>query len=129
MIANSGGQAGRQLSVVKMSSEFVPQSDIDGYMAYLKDVVIPKYLGADGILAITVLRRSLVAYEEITFMSNWVSGEHLVNFVASNPAVDPSRPGFVAIQRDEPRIHQVVMEARAVADQNQERNLQEGNLG
>jgi len=113
-----------------MSSEFVPQSDIDRYLAHLKAVVVSKYLEADGILAVTVLQRSLVAYDEITLMSTWASGEHLANFMASNPAVDPIQAGFVSIQRDQPRVHQLVMDiSRAVTDQSQERTSQKGNVG
>lgn len=85
------------------------QSHVEAYSKKLLQTVIPAYQAAPGLLAIAVLRRSLVGYEEIATVTTWQSEEHMQKFCESSSAT--SQTG-ASIQREPPQLYQVLFNAR-----------------
>lgn len=84
------------------------QSHAEPYLRKLLDAVIPAYQTASGLLAMVVLRRSLVAYEEIATVTTWQSAAHMQKFCESSPATSHSG---VLPPREPPQLYQVVFDA------------------
>jgi hypothetical protein len=94
--------------IVRIASVFVMQPHAEAYLNRLLEAVIPAYQATPGLSALTVLRRSLVGYEEITTVTTWQSEQHMQSFYESTPV---SSPSGVLIQRDPPHVYQVVFDA------------------
>lgn len=84
------------------------QSHAEPYLKRLLDAVIPAYQAAPGLLAIEVLRRSLVGYDEILTVTTWQSEEHMQSFC--EPSFETSYSGALT-QRESPQIYQIVFDA------------------
>jgi heme-degrading monooxygenase HmoA len=94
--------------IVRIASVFVMQSHVEAHLKRLLEGVIPAYQAAPGLLTISVLRRSLVGYEEITTVTTWQSEEHMQKFCESNPL--PSQYG-VFHEKEPPHVYQIVFNA------------------
>jgi len=84
------------------------ESHAEAYLKRLLEAVIPSYRAVPGLTAIKVLRRPLVAYEEISILTTWKSEEHMRKFSEPNPV---SSPDSALIQREPPHIYQLVLDA------------------
>lgn len=84
------------------------ESHAEAYLKRLLEAVVPICQAAPGLSALTVLRRSLVGYEEIAIVTTWESEEHMQSFSESSAL---SSPCSVLIQREPPHVYQIVFEA------------------
>lgn len=84
------------------------QSHVDAYLSHLLDTIVPEFQSVPGLLAIKVLRRSLVAYEEITMITTWKSGERIPSFRGLTAAAIPE---IAVLERESPHDYEVVFDA------------------
>lgn len=98
----------RSSGIVRIASVFVPQSHGDFYLQHLLDTAVPAYQAAPGLLAILVLKRSLVAYDEITTITTWRSTEHMRNCCESSAVTTTSA---ALLEREPPHVYQVIFDA------------------
>jgi hypothetical protein len=96
--------------VAQVTSVFVPQSHVDTYLERLLEIAMPMYKATTSVSAIMVLRRSLVAYEEVITITTWQSIEKMKGFQTDFP-IKELVPGAVLIQREPPHLYQVVVDA------------------
>lgn len=93
---------------VRIASVFVMESHVEAYLTRLLETVIPAYQEAPGLSAITVLRRSLVGYEEISTITSWQSEEHMRWFFEAEPV---SSTKGISVQGKPPNVYQLVFDA------------------
>jgi len=84
------------------------QSHVDGYLKRMLTNVMPEYQGAEGLLTVMILRRSLVGYEEITTITTWHSREYMQSFFESKVGTTSNA---VLIQREPAHDFDVVFHA------------------
>jgi heme-degrading monooxygenase HmoA len=84
------------------------QSHVDDYLKRMLDYIIPEFQAAQGLLAIKILRRRLVGYEEVTTITTWQSGEQMRCFCEST---DFTSPGDALLQREPPHVYDLVFDA------------------
>lgn len=94
--------------IVRIGSVFVIQSHAEAYLKWLLEKIIPGYQAAPGFSAIVVLRRSLVAYEEITTITMWQSAEQMQSF--ANQCLKSGFDG-VLLQREQPHVYELIFHA------------------
>ena len=75
--------------IVQISSIAIAKSEIGEHLRRLQRDVIPAYEAALGIVSIQLLRRSLVAYDELLTISVWESEDVLVRFLETLPLGEP----------------------------------------
>jgi len=93
--------------IVQISSIAVAKAKTGEYLERLQRDAIPAYEAALGIVSIQLLRRSLVAYDELLTLSVWESEEALTRFLERPPLTDA--PSDLRGIESEPRIYQLVV--------------------
>ena len=99
------------MGIIRVSSVFVLQSDVERFLAQLLDSGVRSYLNADGLLTIIVLRRSLVAYAEIMLLSTWQSDKQMKNVFESGTIVNEGfGTGVVSVRTEPPNVYDLVID-------------------
>jgi len=92
--------------IARFWSVVVHRSDVDIFLEYVENTVIPIYEAADGLVRVEVLRRSMVSYEEVLTVSFWRSEQNLRRLAISEPATDNIKEKYGAIPL-EPRTYEI----------------------
>jgi heme-degrading monooxygenase HmoA len=73
----------------------VPLSVFTLYLEYVQGSEIPSYEAAPGLISVSLLQRSLVAYIEFMIISSWRSEEAMKPFVKKQLSADRAKNEYV----------------------------------
>jgi hypothetical protein len=91
--------------IVWISSDYVMCAQLDAHLNDVRLNLIPAYLSASGLISVCLLRRQLLAYDEVVIISSWESRAALEIFCES---AKPPSPSECATIRKEPVILEVL---------------------
>ena len=94
--------------IVQISSVVVPQSNLNDYLDHVRHNEILSYAAAPGLVSVSLLQRSFVAYVEVMTVSSWRSLEAMQKFAENLRFCANARVEYDSIQLD-PRAYEVVV--------------------
>jgi hypothetical protein len=92
--------------IVRICSDFVASDNVEAYLQELRRTIVPLYSSSPGLVSVSVLRRQLVAYGEISVGSTWESQDAMNDFYLHKPSLQPGLQHCVL--RGQPITYDVV---------------------
>src|SRR6516165_8885447 len=94
---------------LRISAVFVPCAQCEKYSEHLRTQIIPNYEQAEGLISVTIVRRTLVAYWEFAVISTWRSERAMTSFIEDETSMtDASEINHGLIQRSPPQVYDLV---------------------
>lgn len=94
--------------ILQISSVVVPKSNLNDYLEHVQKNELPSYAVAPGLVSVSLLQRSFVAYVEVMTVSNWRSDEALRRFAENRRFFANAKTEYGTIQLD-PRTYELVV--------------------